>query len=165
MCFGFTVSVQSSILGSGGRTKEVQTEFLVLVEDAIRQPNLAKSVQRYQLAIDEAKVRLNLAVAPGAWLMPGRMMINTESVVGYNNQLKQAGTGTKLGINNDVNKGTKKVGITQMERGLPKMDRPTNLPACKAPGVPAQPTVHKTNKIRLVAVLALGAFAFSCAVL
>jgi len=31
------------------------------MEDAIRQPDLAKSVQRYQLAVDEAKVRLNLS--------------------------------------------------------------------------------------------------------
>ena len=87
---GSQVNVRSSILGSGGRAKEAQSEFLVLVEDAIRQPDLAKSVQRYQLAIDEAKVRLNLAVCPGAWLMPARMLINTESTVGYNNQLKQA---------------------------------------------------------------------------
>ncbi len=60
------MNVRSSILGSSGRAKEAQSEFLVLVEDAIRQPDLAKSVQRYQLAIDEAKVRLNLAVCPGA---------------------------------------------------------------------------------------------------
>ena len=58
--------------------KEAQSEFLVLVEGAIRQPDLAKSVQRYQLAVDEAKVRLNLAVCPGARLMPGNMAINTE---------------------------------------------------------------------------------------
>ena len=51
-------------------------EFLTLMEDAIRQPDLAKSVQRYQLAVNEAKVRLNLAVCPGAWLMPVRMVIN-----------------------------------------------------------------------------------------
>ena len=74
-----------------------------MVEDAIRQPDLAKSVQRYQLAIDEAKVRLNLAVCPGAWLMPARMLINTESTVGYNNHLKQVVQGMKLGINNGVN--------------------------------------------------------------
>ena len=61
------------------------------MEDAIRQTDLAKCVQRYQLAIDEAKVRLNLAVCPEEWLLPARMVINTESVVGYNNQLKQAG--------------------------------------------------------------------------
>ena len=102
------VNVRSSIRGSIGRAKEAQSEFLVLVEDAIRQPDLAASVQRYQLAIDEAKVRLNLAVCPGAWLMPGRMVINTESVMGYNNQLKQAGAGMKLGINNEVNTSTKK---------------------------------------------------------
>ena len=77
------VNVRSSIVGSGGRANKAQSEFLVLVEDAIRQADLAKSVQRYQLAVDEAKVRLNLAVCPGAWLMPARMVINTESTVGY----------------------------------------------------------------------------------
>ena len=68
------------------------------MEDAIRQPDLAKSVQRYQLAADQAKVRLNLAVAPMAWLMPTSMVIDTASVVGYNNKLKQAVPGTKLGV-------------------------------------------------------------------
>ena len=107
---GAQVNVRSSILGEGRRAKEAQTEFLTLMEDAVRQPDLAKSVQRYQLAVDEAKVRLNLAVCPGAWLMPARMIINTESIVGYNNKLKQASAGMKLGINNDVNLGTKKSG-------------------------------------------------------
>ena len=69
---------------------------------------MAKSVQRYQLAVDQAKVRLNLAVCPGACLMPARMIINTESTVGYNNNLKQASAGMKLGINNEVNSDTKK---------------------------------------------------------
>ena len=102
---GSQVNVRSSKLGSGRRAKEAQSEFLVLVEDAIRQPDLAPSVQRYKLAVDEAKMRLNLAVCPGAWLMPGQVMvIDTESVVGYN-QLKQARAGMKLGINNEVNKG------------------------------------------------------------
>jgi len=84
---GTQVNVRSSILGSGGRAKEAQNEFLVLVEDAIRQSDLAQSVQRYQLVVDEAKVRLNLAICPGAWLTPAKMVINTESIVGYNNKL------------------------------------------------------------------------------
>ena len=73
--------MRSSILEIGGRAKEAQTEFLTLMEDTIRQPDLGQSVQRYQLAVDESKVRLNLAVYPGAWLMPSRMIINTESTV------------------------------------------------------------------------------------
>ena len=105
---GAQVNVRSSILGEGGRSKKAQTEFLTLMEDDIRQPDLPQSVQRYQLAVDEEKVRLNLAVCPGAWLMPARMIINTESTVGYNNKLKQARAGMKLGINNDLNSGTKK---------------------------------------------------------
>lgn len=50
---GAQVNVRSSILGDGGRAKEAQSEFLVLLEDAIRQQYLAKSVQRYQLAVNQ----------------------------------------------------------------------------------------------------------------
>ena len=59
-------------------------------------------------------MRLNLAVCPGAWLMPRQMVIDTESMVGCNNQLKQAWAGMKLGINN-VNTSTKKVALQHME--------------------------------------------------
>ena len=39
----------------------MHSEYLTLLEDAIRQPDLAKSMQRYQLAVHIAKVHLNLA--------------------------------------------------------------------------------------------------------
>ena len=126
---GSQVNVRSSILGSGGRAKEAQSEFLVLVEDSIRQPDLAKSVQRYQLAVDEAKVRLNLAVCPGAWLMPARMVINMQSVTGYNNQLKQAVPGMKLGVNDEVNKSTKKSALKLMAGGPTKINQPNSHPS------------------------------------
>jgi len=126
---GAQVNVRSSILGSGGRAKEAQSEFLVLVEDAIRQPDLAKSVQRYQLAVDQAKVRLNLAVAPMAWLMPGQMIINTESTIGYNNKLKQAVSGMKLGVNNEVNPDTKKAALKLMAGGPSKINPPNSHPS------------------------------------
>ena len=126
---GAQVNVRSSILGEGGRAKEAQTEFLTLMEDAIRQPDLAKSVQRYQLAVDQGKVRLNLAVCPGAWLMPARMIINTESIVGYNNKLKQAKAGMKLGVNNDVNLGTKKAVLRLMDGGPSKINSPNSHPS------------------------------------
>ena len=126
---GAQVNVRSSILGEGGRAKEAQTEFLTLMEDAIRQPDLAKSVQRNQLAVNEAKVRLNLAVCPGAWLMPARMVINTGSIVGYNNALKQAKAGMKLGINNDVNLGTKKATLQLMDGGPSKINPPNSHPS------------------------------------
>ena len=169
---GSQVNVRSSILGSGGRAKEAQSEFLVLVEDSIRQPDLAKSVQRYQLAVDEAKVRLNFAVCPGAWLMPARMVINTETVMGYNNQLKQAVPGMKLGVNDEVNKSTKKVGVTHMSGGPSKVKRPIGqdtkppvipvqpdkIKPVQATQVTAQPTAHENNKAYLIAGGALFAF-------
>ena len=62
---GAQVNVRSSILGGFGGAKEAQREFLILMEDAIRQPDLSKSIQRFQLAIYEAKVRLDLAISPG----------------------------------------------------------------------------------------------------
>ena len=99
------------------------------MEDAIRQPDITKSVQRYQLAVDEPKVRLNLAVCPGAWLMPARMIINTESIVGYNNKLKQAQAGMKLGVNNSVNLGTKKAALQLMDGGPSKINPPNSHPS------------------------------------
>ena len=126
---GAQVNVRSSILGVGGRAREAQTEFLTLMEDAIRQPDLPKSIQRYQLAVDQAKVRLNLAVCPGAWLMPARMIINTESIVGYNNKLKQAQAGMKLGVNNGVNLGTKKSALQLMDGGPSKINPPNSHPS------------------------------------
>ncbi|PFX34131.1 hypothetical protein AWC38_SpisGene1013 [Stylophora pistillata] len=62
---GSQVNVRSFILGSSGSAKEAQREFRVLVEDVIRMTDIPKSVQRFQLAIDEAKVRLDLAISPG----------------------------------------------------------------------------------------------------
>ena len=126
---GSQVNVRSSILGSGGRAKEAQSEFLVLVEDSIREPDLAKSVQRYQLAVEEAKVRLNLAVCLGAWLMPARMVINTQSTIGYNNQLKQATPGMKLGVNDEVNTSTKKAALKLMAGGPSNINPPNSHPS------------------------------------
>ena len=100
---GSQVDVRSSIAGSQGSSIETQREFLSLVEDAIRNPDLGKSVQRFQLAIESAKVRLDLAISPGTWLLPSKMVVNTESVVGYNNKLKKATSFMKIGINSDLN--------------------------------------------------------------
>ena len=55
---GAQVNVRSSILGNTGSAQEVRREFLVLLEDAIKQPDISKSVQRFQLAVQEAKVKL-----------------------------------------------------------------------------------------------------------
>lgn len=61
---GAQVTIRSSILGSSGSATEVQHEFLILVEDPIRTPEISTSVQRFQLATDEAKVGLDLALSP-----------------------------------------------------------------------------------------------------
>ena len=61
--------------------------------------------------------------------MPARMIINTESIVGYNNKLKQAKVGMKLGVNNDVNLGTKKSALQLMDGGPSKINPPNSHPS------------------------------------
>ena len=100
---GSQVDVRSSISGSQGSAIKTQRQFLSMVEDAIRNPDISKSVQRFQLAIQSAKVRLDLAISPGLWLLPSKMVVNTESVVGYNNKLKKATTFMRIGVNSDLN--------------------------------------------------------------
>ena len=97
------MDIRSSIAGSQGSAIETQRQFLSMVEDAIRNPDISKSVQRFQLAIESAKVRLDLAISPGLWLLPSKMVVNTESVVGYNNKLKKATSFMRIGVNSDLN--------------------------------------------------------------
>ena len=82
-----------------------------LFESAIIQNDLSKSVQRFQLSIQEAKVKLNLAISPGCWLIASDMILNTESKTSYNNFLRHASHSMHLGLNSDVNNQTKVTGI------------------------------------------------------
>ena len=103
---------------------------------------------KYQDAIQATKVRLNLAVARGVLLLPARMIINTESIVGYNNNLRRATDDMKLGVNNQVNQGTKKASLKLMAGGPSKVNPPNSHPsnpihkqATEAQGI-AKPTKH-----------------------
>ena len=49
--------------------------------------------------------------------------------MGYNNKLKQAKVGMKLGVNNDVNLGTKKAALQLMDGGPSKINPPNSHPS------------------------------------
>ena len=61
--------------------------------------------------------------------MPANMIINTESVVGYNNKLKQAVSRTKLGVNNTLNTDTQKSALQLMDGGPSKVNPPNSHPS------------------------------------
>ena len=113
------------------------------------------------------------------------MIINTESIVGYNNNLRRATDDMKLGVNNQVNQGTKKASLKLMAGGPSKVNPPNSHPsnpihkkATEAQGIakppkptPAQPAppakpptpkateavdTHHANKT----LIAVGALAF-----
>ena len=93
---GAQVNVRSSIVASRS-AGETHQEFLELFEAAVEN-DITNSVQRYQLAVQEAKLRLDLAITPGCWLLPSELIINTEAVVGYNNELQRATEDMWLGV-------------------------------------------------------------------
>ena len=74
-------------------------------------------------------MRLDFAVARGVLLLPSRMIINTESVVGYNNNLTRATDDIKLGVNNQVYLGTKKASLKLMGGGPSKIKPPNSHPS------------------------------------
>ena len=110
---GAQVNARSGITGNSGSAVEVRREFLALLEDSLRKPNIGASIQRFQLAVEEAKVKLGLAISPGTWLLPSRMVINTESKIGYNNELRRASPHMRLGVNDNVNVDIKQIGISK----------------------------------------------------
>ena len=81
---GSQVDVRSSISGSQGSAIETQRQFLSMVEDAIRNPDISKSVQRFQLAIESSKVRLDLAISLKVLLV---IIINGIMRIGVNSDL------------------------------------------------------------------------------
>ena len=134
MAFGYCIlsaqaNTRSSILGNLGTARNTQTDFLVLIEDSIKTLNVLNGPVKYQDAIQATKVRLNLAVARGVLLLPSRMIINTESIVGYNNNLRRATDDMKLGVNNQVNQGMKKASLKLMAGGPSKVNPPNSHPA------------------------------------
>ena len=143
---GSQVDVRSSISGSQGSAIETQRQFLSMVEDAIRNPDISKSVQRFQLAIESAKVRLDLAISPGLWLLPSKMVVNTESVVGYNNKLKKATTFMRIGVNSDLN--------IPVRRSAPKHNLGSRAVKLPHSGVETQNSVagakHRTKETQVV---------------
>ena len=95
-------------------------------------------------------MRLNFAVGRGVLLLPSRMIINTESVVGYNNNLRRATDDMKLGVNNHVNQGTKKASLKLMAGGPSKVNPPNSHPAnpvhkqaTEAQGIAPKPTTPR----------------------
>ena len=156
-----------------------------MIEDSIKTLNVSNGPVKYQDAIQATKVRLNLAVARGVLLLPARMIINTESIVGYNNNLRRATDDMKLGVNNQVNQDTKKASLKLMSGGPSKVNPPNSHPsnpihkqATEAQGIakpkpappvtpkPAQPVTQPAPKPETVdthhvnkAVVAVGALA------
>ena len=126
---GAQANTRSSILGNLGTARNTQTDLLVLIEDALRTLTVASGPVKYQDAIEATKVRLNFAVGRGVLLLPSRIIINTESVVGYNNNLRRATDDMKLGVNNHVNQGTKKTSLRLMAGGPSKVNPPNSHPA------------------------------------
>ena len=155
---GAQANTRSSILGTLGTARNTQTDFLVLIKDSIKTLNVSNGPVKYQDALEATKVRLNLAVGRGVLLLPARMIINTESIVGYNNNLRRATDDMKLGVNNHVNQGTKKASLKLMAGGPSKVNPPNSHPsnpihkqvteaqgtAPKQPATPATPPTPPT---------------------
>ena len=124
------------------------------MEDAIKTLDASNGPVKYQNAIERTKTRLDFAIARGVLLMPSRMIINTESVVCYNNNLRRATDDMKLGVNNQVNLGTKKASLKLMASGPSKVKPPNSHPAnpihkqaTEAQGIaPKQTKTHPTDK-------------------
>ena len=172
---GAQVNIRSGIVGNSGGAVEAQQEMLKLFESAVIEEDLATSVQRYQLAVQEAKLRLDLAIAPGIWLMPSNLVINTESIVGYNNELQKADENMRFGVNVGVNEKSKAVGIkhnlgdSKVKLPHSAVKPPVVIPK-KEESIPVKSTIrnstptessHETNiSVYMIAAVALGWYLF-----
>ena len=82
---GVQVNVQSSILGEGKRGPDRVPD-----PDGRRYQTAGVGAKRAKIPASSgpSKGKAECCCVPRTWLMPARMIINTESMVGYNNKLK-----------------------------------------------------------------------------
>ena len=125
---GAQANSHTSIIGDSGSVKNTQIDFLTLVEDAIKTLDASNGPVKHQGAIERTKTRLGFAIARGVLLMPSRMIINTESIVGYNNNLTRVTDDMKLGVNNHINLGTRKASLKPKAGGPSKINPPNSHP-------------------------------------
>ena len=123
---GAQARVRSSIVGLAGGNGLARKQFLRLLEDLIVDTDTYKNYERYQDAITETKVKLDMAMSPELYMLPSRMIINTESRGGYNNQLKYATDDMHFGYNGDVN--NERLGSALHEMDGPPDTRERELP-------------------------------------
>ena len=135
---GAQANSHTRIIGDSGSAKNTQLDFLILVEDAIKTLDASNGPVKYQEAIERTKTRLDFAIARGVLLMRSRMIINTESIVGYNNNLTWVTDDMKLGVNYHVNLGTKKL-LTKTHGWRAKQDK-------SAKQQPLKPNPQKGNR-------------------
>ena len=135
---GAQVNVRSGITGNSGSAVEVRREFLALLEDSIRKPNISASIERFQLAIQESRVKLDLAISPGTWLLPA-------SKIGYNNDLRRASPQMRLGVNDNVNVGIKQTGIPK-HNFVPSKNK---LPHAIETEIKKHETEHTTKTLKI----------------
>ena len=124
---GAQARIRSTIQGVSGGAIETQREFLDRIEDSIVLKNISHNIQRYKKAIADTRTRLDFA--QGVWLMPSRMVINTESIIGYNNMLMITDGTMKLGVNNNVNRESHKASLKLIAGGPSKVKQPNSHPA------------------------------------
>ena len=171
---GSQVKTRSTIVGASGSAVETRQMFRQLLEETIVVNDISTGIQNYQRALSDARAQLNLAVAPGLWLLPSRVIINTDSVLGYNNELQKATSDMIFGVNPRVNKRTQhrtpkiKAPLPLVPKTIPKTKAPVPLvsetmlkieppvPLVPKTKAPVAPSAHERN-LAAVTVVAAGA--------
>ena len=101
----------------------------MLMEDAIRQPDLSKSVQRYQLAVDDAKVRLGLC-SLSCGLVNALAHAYQHSEHGWLQQSAQASDARYKAQSRQQHKCKhKKAAVRPMDGGVSKVNSPNSHPS------------------------------------
>ena len=106
---GAQAATRWPIVGQGAKSLQTQVEFKKIVHDTIVEDDQTITIGNMRKAIADTHVILNTAISPGMILIPGDLIILTEKIPGYNNILTVADETMKFGLNDKVNKETKRI--------------------------------------------------------
>ena len=102
---GAQVRTRTAIVGSGGKSFDVQRIFQNLTNTSIDSSfNIGDSIKPYQDVLQQARSAVNYPFGYSLYMAPIDILLHIgDSLIGYNNKVIIAGVEEKLGLNKDLN--------------------------------------------------------------
>ena len=101
---GAQANSRFSIVNQGGKSLQMQQIFHQLVKSSIVQNDNTIMMNNFRTSIKDTNQILNQNISPGLLIIPCKLTILKNPIVGYNNAITTSTQNMRFGVNQNLNK-------------------------------------------------------------